>query len=160
VATQARRRAEGSRLRYRPQQSGQRMSTDGGALVYPATSYLTVAGVGEVVMPAADRRRRRARRPPLCRALHRADSNANTRAAYTRAAGRFFAWCEAIGVGLPAIARVHVAAYVEALMQERAAPTVKQHLAAIRELFDWPGSSSARSSPPTSLPVSGGRRTR
>jgi integrase/recombinase XerD len=32
---------------------------------------------------------------------------------------------------------VHVAAYIERLQGERAAPTVKQHLAGIRMLFDW-----------------------
>ena len=32
---------------------------------------------------------------------------------------------------------MHVAAYIEALQAERAAPTVKQHLACIRMLFDW-----------------------
>jgi integrase/recombinase XerD len=32
---------------------------------------------------------------------------------------------------------VHVAAYIEELLQELAKPTVKQHLAALRMLFDW-----------------------
>src|ERR1035438_3015160 len=32
---------------------------------------------------------------------------------------------------------IHVAAYIEHLMTTRAKPTVKQHLAAIRMLFDW-----------------------
>jgi site-specific recombinase XerC len=32
---------------------------------------------------------------------------------------------------------VHVAAYIEILWQRLAAPSVKQHLAAIRMLFDW-----------------------
>ena len=32
---------------------------------------------------------------------------------------------------------MHVAAYVEQLQGQRAAPTVKQHLAALRMLFDW-----------------------
>jgi len=32
---------------------------------------------------------------------------------------------------------VHVAAYIEALQKRLAAPSVKQHLAAIRMLFDW-----------------------
>ncbi|MEP2182382.1 tyrosine-type recombinase/integrase, partial [Roseibium sp.] len=42
--------------------------------------------------------------------------------------------------GVPSIAAVqplHVAAYIEILTQELAAPTVKQRLAAIRMLFDW-----------------------
>lgn len=32
---------------------------------------------------------------------------------------------------------VHVAAYLETLQKRLAAPSVKQHLAAIRMLFDW-----------------------
>jgi integrase/recombinase XerC len=32
---------------------------------------------------------------------------------------------------------LHVAAYIEQLGRDRSAPTVKQHLAAIRHLFDW-----------------------
>jgi site-specific recombinase XerD len=44
-------------------------------------------------------------------------------------------------VGIDALGRVqpvHVAAYIEQLQGKRAAPTVKQHLACIRMLFDWP----------------------
>src|ERR1039457_5805244 len=64
--------------------------------------------------------------------------NKNTRAAYARAAGAFLRWCE--GQGISALGRVqpvHVAAYIEQLQGERSAPTVKQHLACIRMLFDW-----------------------
>jgi site-specific recombinase XerD len=32
---------------------------------------------------------------------------------------------------------VHIAAYIELLQGRRSAPTVKQHLACIRQLFDW-----------------------
>jgi site-specific recombinase XerD len=64
--------------------------------------------------------------------------NKNTRAAYARAAGAFLRWCEGHGMGeLGQVQPVHVTAYVEALQAERSAPTVKQHLAAIRMLFDW-----------------------
>jgi site-specific recombinase XerD len=64
--------------------------------------------------------------------------NANTRQAYGRAVGNFFAWMEGAGIGpLPALQPVHVAAWVEDLGRRSAAPTVKQHLAAIRMLFDW-----------------------
>jgi site-specific recombinase XerD len=35
------------------------------------------------------------------------------------------------------ISPLHVAAYVEALEQDFEKPTVKQHLAALRRLFDW-----------------------
>ncbi len=41
------------------------------------------------------------------------------------------------GLALPAIEPLHVAAYVERITAEKSAPTVKQHLAAIRMLFDW-----------------------
>jgi len=64
--------------------------------------------------------------------------NRNTRAAYTRAAGEFLRWCEGQGIGeLRGVQPVHVAAYIEQLQGMRAAPTVKQHLACIRMLFDW-----------------------
>jgi site-specific recombinase XerD len=63
--------------------------------------------------------------------------NPNTRAAYARAAAKFLLWCEELGVSLCAIQPVHVAAHVERLGQQLAAPTVKQQLAALRILFDW-----------------------
>ncbi len=64
--------------------------------------------------------------------------NPNTRAAYDRAASAFFAWCDALGLALPGIQPVHVAAWIEELSRNgRSAPTVKQHLAAVRMLFDW-----------------------
>ena len=75
--------------------------------------------------------------------------NDNTRLAYYRAVCSFFAWLEQHGIGEFAdIEPFHVAAYLKALkvsdagdraVRERAAarPTVKQHLAAIRMLFDW-----------------------
>jgi Phage integrase, N-terminal SAM-like domain len=54
------------------------------------------------------------------------------------AVGRFFAWCEQNQIGqLADIEPLHVAAYIEALGQDFEKPTVKQHLAAIRMLFDW-----------------------
>ena len=65
--------------------------------------------------------------------------NANTRAAYARAATRFFAWCQnAAGVDqLIQIEPIHVAAWIEGRAAEVSAPTVKQELAALRKLFDW-----------------------
>ena len=64
--------------------------------------------------------------------------NPNTRSAYHRAAVRFFAWCEAHGLDeLALIEPLHVAAYVEQLGRGFEKPTVKQHLAAVRMLFDW-----------------------
>ena len=75
--------------------------------------------------------------------------NDNTRMAYYRAVCSFFLWLEQDGIGeLPDIEPFHVAAYLKALkvcdtgspaVKQRTAakPTVKQHLAAIRMLFDW-----------------------
>ena len=64
--------------------------------------------------------------------------NPNTRAAYGRAACAFLHWCEERGIAeLRQVQPVHVAAYIEQLGRERSAPTVKQHLACLRMLFDW-----------------------
>jgi site-specific recombinase XerD len=58
--------------------------------------------------------------------------------AYYRAVTDFFAWLDAAGiVALIDIKPLHVATYIEALLEKMAKPTVKQHLAAIRMLFDW-----------------------
>ena len=62
-------------------------------------------------------------------------ANRRTRAAYGRAVGQFLAWCEARGLGLTAVSPLHVAAYIRT--HPGSAPTVKQHLAAIRMLGDW-----------------------
>lgn len=63
--------------------------------------------------------------------------NANTRRAYARAAGQFFRWCESRGLRLEELQPMAVAAWVEGLMKEHSAPTVKLHLAAVRMLFDY-----------------------
>ncbi len=63
--------------------------------------------------------------------------NPNTRRAYARACIRFFAWCENRGLMLATIRPFDVAAWVEGLQQDYAAPGVKQQLAAVRMLFDW-----------------------
>ncbi len=64
--------------------------------------------------------------------------NPNTRAAYARAVSDFFRWCEGRGLHrLNAVRPVHVAGYVEEIGKTRAAPSVKQHLAAVRMLYDW-----------------------
>ena len=62
-------------------------------------------------------------------------ANGRTRSAYGRAVGRFLAWCSSRGLGLRAIAPLHVAAYIRT--HPGSVPTVKQHLAAIRVLCDW-----------------------
>ena len=64
--------------------------------------------------------------------------NYNTRMAYYRAACTFFEWCRQKRVAnLADIGTHHVAAYIEHLGRVRSKPTVKQHLAAIRMLFNW-----------------------
>jgi site-specific recombinase XerD len=64
--------------------------------------------------------------------------NKNTQAAYARAAADFLNWCDGQGTSeLGRVQPVHVAAYIELLQEKRSAPTVKQHLACIRMLFDW-----------------------
>lgn len=64
--------------------------------------------------------------------------NKNTRTAYLHAVSWFFAWYEHHQLGqLADIEPLHVAAYIEALGKDFEKPTVKQHLAAIRVLFDW-----------------------
>jgi integrase/recombinase XerD len=64
--------------------------------------------------------------------------NRNTRAAYGQAAGAFLSWCEVRGITrIENVQPVHVAGYIEQLGKRRSAPTVKQHLACIRMLFDW-----------------------
>jgi integrase/recombinase XerD len=61
--------------------------------------------------------------------------NANTRRAYGRAIAGFFGWCEFRGIELHQVEPITVAAYIE--QHPGSKPTVKQHLAAIRMLFDW-----------------------
>jgi integrase/recombinase XerD len=64
--------------------------------------------------------------------------NRNTRAAYARAAAVFLRWCEGQGITrLQNVKPVHVSTYVEQLAREMSPPSVKQHLACIRMLFDW-----------------------
>jgi len=64
--------------------------------------------------------------------------NRNTRAAHLVAVSPLFGSCEQHRIGqLADIEPLHVAAYIEVLGQGFEMPTVKQHLAAIRMLFDW-----------------------
>lgn len=64
--------------------------------------------------------------------------NAHTRRAYMRAVMDFCAWCVDAGVGsIDQVQPLHIAAWVELQTRERAAPTAKQRLAAVRHLFDW-----------------------
>lgn len=64
--------------------------------------------------------------------------NPNTREAYARAGASFLDWAESRGVrALKEIRPLIFAGYIEDLATAYEAPTVKQHLAAIRMLFDW-----------------------
>ena len=65
-------------------------------------------------------------------------NNDHTRKAYLNATRRFAAWCEIHYLHeLTAVQPFHVAAFVKELQGQFAPPTVKQHLAALRMLFDW-----------------------
>ena len=63
--------------------------------------------------------------------------NPNTRAAYARALLRFDGWCQQTHCRLEDLEPLHLARYVEQLGRELAKPSVKQHLAALRMLFDY-----------------------
>ncbi len=64
--------------------------------------------------------------------------NPHTRRAYLRNALRFLRWCEDRGIAsLTQVKPVTVATYIELLQHSHSKPTVKQHLATIRMLFDW-----------------------
>src|SRR5437764_4548075 len=60
--------------------------------------------------------------------------NRNTRMAYARAVKRFFDWCEDHHLRLDDIEPIVIAAYIEELGTDIAKPSVKQHLASIRQL--------------------------
>lgn len=64
--------------------------------------------------------------------------NPHTRSAYGHAVAGFCHWCEEHDVvNLKDVSSLHVACYIESLSQTYAPPSVNQHLAAIRRLFDW-----------------------
>src|SRR4051812_10862189 len=63
--------------------------------------------------------------------------NRNTRRAYFVAVTQFSKWCDQKKLRLEDIQPIHVAGYIEQLGTVLAKPSVKQHLAAIRMLFDW-----------------------
>jgi integrase/recombinase XerD len=97
-----------------------------------------IATAGGVIIPAAIARggERAARR--FLEFFAATIRNRNTREAYYRACCRFLAWCEDKSIAeLIDIEPLHVASYIEELGRDFSKPTVKQHLAAIRMLFDW-----------------------
>ena len=61
--------------------------------------------------------------------------NAGVRYEERGQSGQFLGWCEARGLGLRDVSPFHVAAYI--WTHPGSAPTVKQHVAAIRMLGDW-----------------------
>jgi integrase/recombinase XerD len=63
--------------------------------------------------------------------------NRNTREAYARAVKHFTDWCERHKLELHHLSPPLVAAYIEGLSESHSAPTVKQHLAAVRMLMDY-----------------------
>jgi integrase/recombinase XerD len=101
----------------------------------PKTAALAIPGAAIVPAIIADAGQQAGKR--FVEFLTATIRNGNTRAAYARAIGDFFAWCEQHRLTLTGIEPVHVAAYIEAMTKARSAPTVKQHLAAIRMCFDW-----------------------
>jgi integrase/recombinase XerD len=63
--------------------------------------------------------------------------NRHTRRAYARSIKQFFEWCEGRRLRLERIDSVAVAAYLEHIGMDLAKPSVKQQLAAIRQMFDY-----------------------
>ncbi|WP_456740468.1 tyrosine-type recombinase/integrase [Bradyrhizobium sp. USDA 4469] len=65
-------------------------------------------------------------------------NNKNTRDAYFFACCRFLSWCDSQRViDICCIEPLHVAVYLKTLQDFYGKPTIKQHLAAIRALFNW-----------------------
>jgi hypothetical protein len=85
--------------------------------------------------------------------------NKNTRKAYALAVRRFADWCQRRGYRLATLKPIHIAGYVEELGKSKeqggpglAKPTVKQHPAALRMLFDYLVTGQVmRSNPATSV---------
>lgn len=63
--------------------------------------------------------------------------NENTRLAYLRAVRRFCSWAERRSIQLDAAEPIEIAGYIEELCKTYSDLSVKQHLAAIRMLFDY-----------------------
>lgn len=65
-------------------------------------------------------------------------NNKNTRDAYYHACCRFFSWCESQNISdVFAVGPIHVGVYLQTLANSFERATIKQHLSAIRTLFDW-----------------------
>jgi site-specific recombinase XerD len=65
-------------------------------------------------------------------------NNDHTRRAYLNATRRFAAWCAQKNIDeLSRVQPFHVAAFVKDLQDDLSPPSIKQHLAGLRMLFDW-----------------------
>jgi site-specific recombinase XerD len=107
-------------------------------VIAPARARVSVRIAASIVVPAivADASEHAAKR--FLEFFAATIRNKNTRMAYYRACVRFFDWCEQHRIGtLADIEPLHVAAYIETMQSSFEKPSVKQHLAAIRMLFDW-----------------------
>ena len=100
-----------------------------------AESAIATGGAGEIVLPQVIVDAGPAAVARFLEFFAGRIANARTRAAYGRAVGQFLGWCETRGLGLHDVSPLHVAAYIRT--HPGSAPTVKQHLAAIRMLGDW-----------------------
>ena len=104
----------------------------------PVTTALTLPGDWAVEgLPAIVQRAGPAAAERMVEFFTAQIRNAHTRAAYAKAVTRFLTWCDERGLELYQISPVAVGIYVEELQGVYRAPTIKQHLAAIRRLFDW-----------------------
>ena len=106
--------------------------------IKPVTTALTLPGDWAVEgLPAIVQRAGPAAAERVVEFFTAQIRNPHTRAAYGTAVTRFFTWCDARGLELNQISPIAVATYIEWLQDTASAPTVKQHLAALRHLFDF-----------------------
>lgn len=63
--------------------------------------------------------------------------NHNTRMAYKRATYRFADWCEQYALELSDIEPVHIEAYTQQMEATHAPASIKQHMSALKKLFDF-----------------------
>ncbi len=99
-------------------------------------SHYEVAGMG-VRLPALVERAGESAKRRFLEFFTAHIRNRGTRMVYARAVRWFLDWCDSLGLDLLDISPLVVASYIENLTNQRSAPTVKIHLAAIRMLFDY-----------------------
>ena len=104
-------------------------------------------------MPKRPRRRRkgppsRPKRPAVCTPTEHAERRSwefftayirdpKSRLACLTAVRQFAGWCEPRDLTLDQLRLMLVVAYIKELTRERSSATVRQHLQALRMLFDW-----------------------